>query len=89
MMIGKIITVKNGIGRDGAGKVDNSAEHGDQWDGDYTIMDGPMTIGNNPPDIYYLLESNEGKGMHLMCISSLHRAWHFIKIGHWNLGKAD
>ena len=82
MMIGKIIIVKNGIGSNGEGEQDL---HGNQWDGEYTIMDGPMVLGNNPPDQYYLLQSNEGKGMHLMCIESMHRAWHFRKLGHWEL----
>ena len=36
-------------------------------DGEYTIMDGPMAIGNNLKPIL-LVTSNEGKGMHIMCI---------------------
>tara|TARA_B100000287_G_scaffold278889_1_gene262803 strand:+ start:183 stop:503 length:321 start_codon:yes stop_codon:yes gene_type:complete len=85
MMIGKIIIVKNGIGRDGEGEQDLTGVHGNQWDGEYTIMDGPMVIGNNPPNQYYLLQSNEGKGMHIMCIDSMHREWYFRKLGHWEL----
>ena len=91
-MIGEIITVKNnpeGTMKGDGKYVEPDESHGDQWDGEYIIRDGPMTIGNNPPDIYYLVESLEGKGMCLMCITDLSRTWNFRKIGHWTLGNAD
>lgn len=88
MMIGKIITVKNnpeGTMKGDGKYVEPDESHGDQWDGEYIIRDGPMTIGNNPPDIYYLVERAISGSLCLMCITDLSRPWNFRKIGHWTL----
>ena len=92
-MIGKTITVKNNTECTGIlprGKYKPDPEHQDQWDGEYTIMDGPFVLGNNPPDVYYLLQRHDDeRGMYLMAIDSLSKKWNFRKIEHWSLTDAS